>query len=107
MTINRTTANEALIRMMVDDYKRCGGGPIWMVEASALKAYRADAVTAAATEFAALVRHHGLTQLVAVIVAPTVRMAASVVALTMRAAGAPLDIGVVRTRPEADAIVAK
>jgi hypothetical protein len=98
-------ADEAVIDAMVADYDRHGGGPLWLVDASEVKAYRAGAIGVAANRFAGLVQNRGLVRLVAVIVAPTVRMAASVVAMTMRAAGAPLDIVVVATRAEAEATI--
>lgn len=97
-------ADVATIHEMVADFRRCGGGAIWLVDAAKVEAYRADAIPAAASEFARLVREERLTKLIAVIVAPTVRMGASVVAMTMRAVGSPLDIVVVATRAEAEAM---
>ncbi len=63
---------------------------------------QATADEATIHEFGRLVRQHKLERLIAVILAPTVRMGASVVAMSMRVAGSPLDIVIVATRAEAD-----
>jgi hypothetical protein len=96
------TADEAVIRAMVADYERCGGGLKWLVDASAVKAYRAAAIPVAADEFGRLARQYGLATLIAIITAPTVRMGASVVAMSLRAVGSPLEIVIVATRAEAE-----
>jgi hypothetical protein len=106
-TMSVKAADEATVREMVLGFETSGGKSLWLVDATVVKSYRAGAITVAASEFGRLMRERGLVKLVAVIQAATVRMAASVVAMTMRAAGAPLDITIVSTRAEAEALMEK
>lgn len=83
------------IAKMVDDFLRCGGGTTWLIDAGSTTSYSADAVERAVHLFAVLSRENGLTQIVAYIEQPTVRMGAAVVSMSLRAAGSPLHIEIV------------
>jgi hypothetical protein len=56
--------------------------------------------------FPELFKRGGLLRIVAVIVAPTVRMGAHVVAMSLRTAGSPIDIKVVSDVGEATSALA-
>jgi len=83
------------IREMIADYERLGGGPVWLIRAEGATAYTTEAVNEAVGGFGRLFKERNLRRIIAVIVKPTVRMGASIVAMSLRAAGSPVDIHVV------------
>lgn len=89
------------IRAMVADYERLGGGAVWLIRAEAATGYTAEAINEAIGGFGKLFKQGDLRRIVAVIVTPTVRMGANVVAMSLRAAGSPVDIAVVSSLSEA------
>ena len=97
----RVTAS--MIQTMTTDYRRLGAGPVWLIRAEGATAYTAEAMNEAIKTFPELFKRGGLLRIVAVIVAPTVRMGAQVVSMSLRAAGSPVDIQVV---PDAAAATA-
>ena len=97
----RVTAS--MIQTMITDYRRLGAGAVWLIRAEGATAYTAEAMNAAIQGFPELFKRGGLLRIVAVIVAPTVRMGAQVVSMSLRAAGSPIDIHVISNVAEADA----
>jgi hypothetical protein len=94
-----------MINTMITDYRRLGGGTVWLIRAESATAYTAEAMNEAIKGFPELFKRGGLLRIVAVIVTPTVRMGAQVVAMSLRAAGSPIDIHVVNDLVQAkDAI---
>lgn len=89
------------IRAMIADYERLGGGAVWLIRAEGATGYTAEAINEAVGGFGRLFKQGNLRRIVAVIVKPTVRMGASVVAMTLRSAGSPVDIAVVSSLVEA------
>lgn len=85
----------AMIRDMVADYERLGGGAVWLIRAEEATGYTAEAITEAVGCFGRLFKERKLRRIVAVIVKPTVRMGAQVVSMSLHAAGSPVDIRVV------------
>jgi hypothetical protein len=94
--LGRATADT--ISRMVEDYLRFGGGAMWLIDAGATTSYSADAVEQAVQLFARLARDNGLTQIVAYIEQPTVRMGAAVVSMSLRALGSRLQIEIVDSK---------
>lgn len=88
-------------------YRREGGAAPWLLDASATQSYAPEAVERAVAQFNELHAKHGLHRIVAVVVAPLVRMGASIVAATLRTMGSPLTIDVVDSRQAGEAIVAE
>ena len=95
-----------MIVTMITDYRRLGAGPAWLIRAENATAYTADAMNEAIKGFPELFKRGGLLRIVAVIIAPTVRMGAQVVAMSLRAAKSPIDIQVVSSLAEADGALA-
>lgn len=93
----------SMIQTMVTDYRRLGAGAVWVIRAEGATAYTAEAMNDAIEKFPELFKRGGLLRIVAVIVAPTVRMGAQVVAMSLRAAGSPIDIRVISNVAEVDA----
>ena len=98
----RVTAS--MIKTMITDYRRLGAGPVWLIRAEGATAYTAEAMNEAIQGFPELFKRGGLLRIVAVIVTPTVRMGAQVVAMSLRAAGSPIDLQVV---PDVSAATSK
>jgi len=99
----RVTAS--MIVTMVTDYRRLGAGSVWLIRAEGATAYTADAMNEAIARFPELFKRGGLVRIVAVIVAPTVRMGAQVVAMSLRAAKSPIQIHVVSDVAAANAAI--
>lgn len=99
----RVTAS--MIVTMVTDYRRLGAGAVWLIRAEGATAYTAEAMNEAITRFPELFKRGGLVRIVAVIVAPTVRMGAQVVAMSLRAAKSPIQIHVVSDVAAANAAI--
>jgi hypothetical protein len=95
----------AMIHTMITDYRRLGGGTVWLIRGEAATAYTAEAMNEAIKGFPELFKRGGLLRIVAVIVAPTVRMGAQVVAMSLRTAGSPIDIKVVSDVGEASSAI--
>ena len=93
----------AMIHTIITDYRRLGAGPVWLIRAEGATAYTAEAMNEAINGFPELFKRGGLLRIVAVIVAPTVRMGAQVVAMSLRAAGSPIDINVISNFADAAA----
>jgi hypothetical protein len=91
----------SMMRTMITDYRRLGAGPVWLIRAEGATSYTPEAMTEATTKFPELFKRGGLLRIIAVITAPTVRMGAQVVAMSLRAAGSPIDVRVVTTIDEA------
>lgn len=81
------------------------GRPVWLIRAEETTSYAPDAVTQAVTSFGDLHTKHGLRKIIAVIKMPTVRMGASIVSMSLRAAGSSLEIVVVESVEEAHALL--
>jgi hypothetical protein len=94
-TVVAGRATGETIRQMVDDFVRFGGGETWLIDAGDTTSYSAEAVERAVHLFGDLSRDEGLTQIVAYIEKPTVRMGAAVVSMSLRAAGSRLQIEIV------------
>jgi hypothetical protein len=93
----------SMIHTMITDYRRLGAGPVWLIRAEGATAYTADAMNEAIQGFPELFKRGGLLRIVAVIIAPTVRMGAQVVSMSLRAAGSPIDIHVISNAADAEA----
>jgi hypothetical protein len=84
-------------------YRSLGGRSRWVIAAEETRSYAPDAVEQAVKDFAALHREAGLDEIIAIIVAPLVRMGASIVSASLRSIGSSLAIHVVDSRREAEA----
>ena len=84
-----------MIHTAITDYRRLGGGNVWLIRAESATSYTPEAMNEAIKGFPELFKRGGLVRIVAVIVTPTVRMGAEVVAMSLRAAGSKIDIQVV------------
>lgn len=80
---------------MADEFVARGAGTVWLVDATAAESYDPAAIRDAVEAFSRLSREHGLERLVAWIARPSVRMGASVVAMSLRAIGARMQIVIV------------
>src|SRR5260370_11708945 len=94
-----------MLRQMIADYERLGVGPIWSIRAEAVGTYTPDAMQEAIRGFTRLARERGLRRIVALLTSATVRMGASVVAMSLRAAGSRLEVRVGSTKEEAAAAI--
>ena len=70
----------------------------WLIDASTVTSFSADAVSHAVENFVALHRQHGLRLIVAVITSPLVRMGAATAAMSLRALKTPVEIEIVEER---------
>jgi hypothetical protein len=86
------------IKQMVAGYVEHGAGALWLVDASETESYDPAAIREAVDSFARLGNDHGLERLVPLITQSGVRMGASVVAMSLRAAGARVQVDVVGER---------
>jgi hypothetical protein len=84
-------------------YRSLGGKSRWVIAAEGTRSYAPDAVEQAVKDFAALHREAGLDEIIAIIVAPLVRMGASIVSASLRSLGSSLAIVVVENRTQAEA----
>jgi hypothetical protein len=102
-----TTFEGRVTGPMIDEacasYRTLGGRSTWLIFAEKTRSYSPDAVDRAVKEFAALHREHGLDQIVAIILAPLVRMGASIVSASLRTLGSGLVIHVVDSNDAAQA----
>lgn len=94
---------DSMIRTMITDYRRLGAGSVWLIRGEGATSYTAAAMNEAIEKFPELFKRGGLLRIVAVIVAPTVRMGAQVVAMSLRAAKSPIDIHVISNVADAEA----
>ena len=94
---------DTMIRTMITDYRRLGAGAVWLIRGEGASSYTAEAMNEAIQGFPELFKRGGLVRIVAVIVAPTVRMGAQVVAMSLRTAKSPIDIHVISDVAEAEA----
>jgi hypothetical protein len=98
-------ATGEMIKQMIADYERLGAGTVWTIAAEGVDSYTSEAMQEAIRGFARLSKERGLKRLVAVLAAPSVRMGASVVSMSLRAAGSPLELCIVKNSTEAAAAV--
>ncbi len=105
-SVSGHVAGQWIVRM-ADDYERLGGGPVWLIRGERATSYSADAIREAVRTFGRLARDRGLRRIVAVLASSTIRMGASVVAMSLRAASSTLEICVVKDEYEAETALAQ
>lgn len=94
------------LKQMIAGYESLGAGPVWSIRAGEVSSYTADAMQEAITGFARLFRQTELRRIVALLGSPTVRMGASVVAMSLRATGSAVEIRIVADDEEARTAIA-
>lgn len=92
-----------MIASACGEYRSLGGKSKWIIAAEGTRSYSPDAVERAVKDFASLHKESGLDEIIAIIVAPLVKMGASVVSATLRSVGSTLAIHVVDSRRDAEA----
>jgi hypothetical protein len=94
-----------LVDQMVADYRRMArtqGAP-WLLRAEGATSIAPEAVSRAVLGLTELGRDRALRRVVAVITVASVKMSASVLAMSLRAAGCPVEVVVVDTLDAAEA----
>jgi hypothetical protein len=109
LDVRRVRADD--IDKMADEYLRkrmaSGDDGVWLIDALGAQGYDAAAISRSIDRFGNLARHHGLKLIVAIIAAPLVRMGASVVSASLRAAKAGVSVTVIGSRDELHEAIAR